>query len=102
MADGDSFRQRVFQIISAIPSGQVTTYGNVAHLAGSPRASRQVGGVLKKLPKGSMLPWYRVINRNGEISLRGEDFKRQYQALLEEGVSFEKGRVDLERYGWKW
>jgi methylated-DNA-protein-cysteine methyltransferase-like protein len=102
MSEPDNFRQRVFQIIAAIPSGQVTTYGNVAQLAGSPRAARQVGGVLKKLPEGSSLPWHRVINRHGEISLQGEDFKRQRQALLAEGIIFKKGKVDLEKYGWKW
>ncbi|VTP60786.1 Predicted methylated DNA-protein cysteine methyltransferase [Serratia rubidaea] len=58
----------------------------VAALAGSPRAARQVGGVLKKLPPGSTLPWHRVINRHGKISLRGEDFQRQRQALLAEGL----------------
>lgn len=98
----DTFRQRVYQIIAAIPPGQVTTYGNVAQLAGSPRAARQVGGVLRKLPEGSSLPWHRVINRHGEISQQGEDFKRQRQALLSEGIMFENGRIDLEKYGWKW
>ncbi|AVF35563.1 MGMT family protein [Rahnella sikkimica] len=102
MSEPDNFRQRVFQIIAAIPAGHVTTYGNVAQLAGSPRAARQVGGVLKKLPEGSTLPWHRVINRHGEISQQGEDFKRQRQALLAEGIVFKKGKVDLEKYGWKW
>ncbi|MFU2318612.1 MGMT family protein [Rahnella sp. PCH160] len=102
MSEPDNFRQRVFQIIAAIPAGHVTTYGNVAQLAGSPRAARQVGGVLKKLPEGSTLPWHRVINRHGEISQQGEDFKRQRQALLAEGIVFKKGKIDLEKYGWKW
>jgi len=102
MSETDNFRHRVLQIIAAIPYGQVTTYGNVAQLAGSPRAARQVGGVLRKLPEGSTLPWHRVINRHGEISQQGEDFKRQRQALLEEGIMFEGGQIDLEKYGWKW
>jgi methylated-DNA-protein-cysteine methyltransferase-like protein len=101
MSEVDNFRQRVFQILAAIPEGQVTTYGDVAKLAGSPRAARQVGGVLKKLPEGSTLPWYRVVNRHGEISLQGEDFKRQRQALLAEGIIFQKGKIDLLKYGWK-
>ncbi|MFI8418676.1 MGMT family protein [Serratia sp. NPDC078593] len=96
------FRQRVFHVIAAIPLGKVTTYGEVAQLAGSPRAARQVGGVLKKLPQGSSLPWHRVINRHGKISLRGEDFQRQRQALLEEGIMFDaEGAVDLNRFGWR-
>ena len=101
MSEVDNFRQRVFQILAAIPEGQVTTYGDVAKLAGSPRAARQVGGILKKLPEGSTLPWFRVVNRHGEISLQGEDFKRQRQALLAEGIVFQKGKIDLLKFGWK-
>lgn len=101
MSEVDSFRHRVFQVLAAIPPGQVTTYGDVARLAGSPRAARQVGGVLKKLPAGSTLPWHRVVNRFGEISLQGEDFKRQRQALLAEGIIFKKGQIDLMKFGWK-
>lgn len=101
MSEIDNFRQRVFQILAAIPLGQVTTYGDIARLAGSPRAARQVGGVLKKLPEGSTLPWHRVVNRYGEISLQGEDFKRQRQALLAEGIMFSEGRIDLVTFGWK-
>jgi methylated-DNA-protein-cysteine methyltransferase-like protein len=102
MSEIDNFRQRVFQVIAAIPEGRVTTYGEIASLAGSPRAARQVGGVLKRLPEGSSLPWHRVVNRRGEISLQGEDFQRQRQALLSEGITFESGgRIDLVRFGWK-
>ena len=53
MDEHDSFPQRVWQIVASIPEGYVTTYGDVAQLAGSPRAARQVGGVLKRLPEGS-------------------------------------------------
>ncbi|MGP3095599.1 MGMT family protein [Serratia marcescens] len=98
-----SFSQRVFHIVAAIPFGKVTTYGEVARLAGSPRAARQVGGVLRRLPEGSTLPWHRVINRHGQISLQGEDFQRQRQALLAEGIIFgPHSTVDFERYGWRW
>lgn len=99
----DSFRQRVFHVVSAIPFGQVTTYGAIARVCGSPRAARQVGGVLKRLPEGTSLPWHRVINRHGEISLTGEDYLRQKKALLAEGVTFEdRGYIDLKRFGWRW
>lgn len=97
----DSFPQRVWQIVAAIPEGYVTTYGDVARLAGSPRAARQVGGVLKRLPEGSGLPWHRVVNRHGIISLTGPDLQRQRQALLEEGVVVSgDGRIDMQRYRW--
>lgn len=98
----DSFRQRVFQVLAAIPYGKVTTYGEVARLAGSPRAARQVGGVLKRLPEASTLPWHRVINRRGEISLTGVDLQRQQQALLAEGIPCYAGKVDLATYRWRW
>lgn len=99
----DSFRQKVFHIIAAIPYGQVTTYGEIAQLIGSPRAARQVGGVLKRLPEGSALPWHRVINRHGEISLTGDDYLRQKKALAAEGVHVDvAGRIDLQQYRWRY
>lgn len=99
----DSFPQRVWQIVASIPEGYVTTYGDVARLAGSPRAARQVGGVLKRLPEGSTLPWYRVVNRHGAISLTGPDLQRQPQALLAEGVQVSgSGQIDMQKYRWRY
>ncbi|ECG8257422.1 MGMT family protein [Salmonella bongori] len=97
----DTFPQRVWQIVASIPEGFVMTYGDVARLAGSPRAARQVGGVLKRLPEDSNLPWHRVVNRHGAISLTGPDLQRQRQALLAEGVVVSgSGQIDLQRYRW--
>lgn len=88
---------------SPYSEGYVTTYGDVAKLAGSPRAARQVGGVLKRLPEGSTLPWHRVVNRHGTISLTGPDLQRQRQALLAEGVMVSgSGQIDLQRYRWNY
>ncbi|HEY0211793.1 MGMT family protein [Acerihabitans sp.] len=99
----DTFRQRVFQIVDAIPCGRIVTYGDVARLAGSPRAARQVGGILSRLPAGSRLPWHRVVNRHGGISLPGAGFTRQKTALEAEGVEFGPGDViELSRYRWVW
>lgn len=101
--ENDSFSQRVIQVIAAIPCGTVATYGDVARLAGSPRAARQVGGVLRRLPAESRLPWYRIINRHGRISLLGDDLLRQRDALEAEGVEIsDDGQVDLARYRWRW
>lgn len=103
MNEQDSFPQRVWQIVASIPEGYVTTYGDVARLAGSPRAARQVGGVLKRLPEGSTLPWYRVVDRHGAISLTGPDLQRQRQALLSEGVHVSgSGQIDLLKYRWSY
>lgn len=101
MAPHDTFPQRVWHIVASIPEGYVTTYGEVARLAGSPRAARQVGGVLKRLPEGSTLPWHRVVNRHGDISLTGPDLQRQRQALLAEGVQVSgSGHINLQHYRW--
>ncbi|TWD42797.1 MGMT family protein [Pantoea sp. SJZ147] len=102
MDSTDSFKQRIWQIVAAIPPGKVTTYGDVALLAGSPRAARQVGGVLSRLPEGSTLPWHRVINHHGTISLQGDRLFRQRDALEAEGVEVsDGGEIDLEKYRWQ-
>ncbi len=97
MEKEDSFPQRVWQIVAAIPG----YHRGVAKLAG-PRIC-QVGGVLKRLPEGSTLPWHRVVNRHGTISLTGPDLQRQRQALLAEGVMVSgSGQIDLQRYRWNY
>ncbi|WP_192457319.1 MGMT family protein [Musicola keenii] len=97
-----SFRQRVIHTVAAIPYGSVATYGDIARMAGSPRASRQVGGILKSLPEGSRIPWHRVINRYGELSLQGDNYQRQKCALLAEGIILDAaGKIDLERFRWR-
>lgn len=102
MHDEGNFPHRVWQIIAAIPFGRVATYGDVAQLAGSPRAARQVGGVLRRLPKETTLPWFRVINRHGQISLQGDDLLRQRDALEAEGVEVsDDGQIDMRVYRWR-
>lgn len=101
MDQPDSFRQRIWQIVAAIPYGHVATYGDVARLAGSPRAARQVGGVLSRLPEGTTLPWHRVVNRHGTISLQGDSLLRQRDALEAEGIEVsDEGQLDLETNRW--
>lgn len=103
MSEQNNFSERVWQIIAAIPKGKVTTYGDVALLAGSPRAARQVGGVLRRLPPGSKLPWFRVINRHGRISLQGDDLFRQRDALEAEGIDVsDDGEIELAKYRWEY
>lgn len=98
----DANRQRILTVIAQIPPGKVATYGQIASLAGLPRRARLVGRVLKTCadPK---IPWYRVVNSRGEISLRsGSECQQvQYEALLEEGVEFDiRRRIDLSRFQW--
>lgn len=85
-----------------IPAGKVATYGQVAALAGLPRGARLVGNTLSKLPSGSKLPWHRVLNSKGELSFppRSAAFRRQREALREDGVILVKGRLKLREYRW--
>jgi methylated-DNA-protein-cysteine methyltransferase-like protein len=90
------FTLKVVQIIRSIPSGRVMTYGQVARLAGNPRAARQVARILHSLSRTEQLPWHRVLNAKGEISLEGDE---QQLALEAEGVVFDRaGKLSLSRY----
>lgn len=95
----DSFEKVIWQIVAAIPAGRIMTYGQVAKQAGYPNHSRQVGRILKKLPNGTKLPWHRVINAQGKISFPegGEQYLRQKERLLNEGVTFKGNKVDLKQ-----
>ena len=96
-------RERIWQVVAAIPPGKVATYGGVAAQAGLGRGARLVGRALRDLPPGSRLPWHRVINAQGRISLPpGSRGHREQRTRLEaEGVEFSAaGRVSLREYGW--
>ncbi|MGB3562592.1 MAG: MGMT family protein [Thermoanaerobaculia bacterium] len=96
--------ERIYAVVRLIPEGRVASYGQVAALAGLPGHARQVGYALHALREGSDVPWHRVINAKGEVSLRAEAGWDNFQRHLleEEGVLFdERGRVDLERERWE-
>ena len=92
----------VYAIVRRIPPGTVASYGQVAELAGSPGAARQVGYALAALPSSTDAPWHRVLNARGAISPRsGGDAITQRLRLEREGVHFgQDGRVDLGAFGW--
>lgn len=97
------FQSQVYRIVSRCPRGRVVSYGGVAALAGKPRASRAVGAAMRDLPADSKIPWWRVINSKGEISMRdiGHGPAIQRQLLQREGIRLSKaGRVDWEKFGW--
>ena len=83
----------VWQVVAMIPKGKVASYGQIARLIGFPRHSRYVGSTLRDLPKGSKLPWYRVVNAQLRISQRGGEEQRQRRLLEREGVEFVGDRV---------
>ncbi|MEW5722814.1 MAG: MGMT family protein [Thermodesulfobacteriota bacterium] len=95
--------ERIWSWISRVPPGRVATYGQIARLAGGCTA-RMVGYALAALPEGSKVPWQRVINHLGRVSKRahGDGALVQRRMLELEGVRFDgRGRVDLDRYGWR-
>ena len=88
-----SFFDKIYEIVAQIPPGRVATYGQIALLAGSPRAARQVG-----------LPCHRVVNRLGELAPEHVFGDREFQRMLlvSEGVGFlADGRIDLAHYAWQ-
>ena len=93
----------IYDIVRQIPKGTVATYGQVAALAGNRRWSRVVGYALHVNPDPEHIPCHRVVNRLGEVSkafaFGGEN--RQVDLLMQEGVGFQDGKVDLQKYGWK-
>ncbi len=96
--------ERVYRVVRRIPPGRVASYGQVAAIAGMPRAARQVGYALHALAFESDVPWHRVVNARGEISARGpsETAPLQQSRLESEGIAFApSGRVDLGRFGWR-
>ena len=91
-------------MVRRIPRGRVATYGQVAELAGLAGHARQVGYALHALPAGTTVPWHRVLNAQGALSLRREPGADLTQRLLleREGIRFDaRGRVDLPRVRWK-
>jgi methylated-DNA-protein-cysteine methyltransferase related protein len=102
------FNHQVWELVSQIPSGKVTTYGQIARLITAPEGvdekaykafgPRWVGGAMAACPAD--VAWQRVINSKGEISLR-PGAEHQRQLLEEEGVTFDdRGRVNLKVFGW--
>ncbi len=104
MSDSATGYRRIYRVVRRIPRGAVATYGQIAELVGLPRQPRQVGYALHALPRGSDVPWQRVINAKGEVSARSTPGVEGLQraALEREGVVFDaRGRVDLGRYQWR-
>ena len=93
---------RIWDAVRKIPPGRVSTYGTIARLAGLPGQARLVGYALHHLPDGAEVPWHRVVNAAGKISLpaAGGRARRQQQLIEAEGVRFTKGRVSLVGHGW--
>ena len=97
------FTHKAKEVIRAVPRGRVVTYGQVAALAGRERAARGVAWILHSSSDTAGLPWHRVVNGRGAISLRrGRGFEEQKKRLTAEGVAVGRGgRVDLKHFQWE-
>lgn len=102
-SDFDNWVKAVWHVVNGIPRGHVLTYGEVARLAGMSRAARRVSQAMRRAPRGMKLPWHRVINAQGKISIPQDSpgHQRQKDLLEREGVVFLKGKIDLERFGYQ-
>ncbi|WP_182200879.1 MGMT family protein [Paraliobacillus salinarum] len=95
------FSSNVIQIILQIPKGKVMTYGQIAEMAGNKRSARQVAWILNRSSEKYELPWHRVINSKGKISLPGEHGLYQKKLLEDEGVLIdESSKVNLKIHGY--
>jgi methylated-DNA-protein-cysteine methyltransferase-like protein len=99
-----SFDQRVWRVVAQIPPGRLATYGQIAELIGAYGCARQVGWALRRLPLPSEVPWQRVVNAQGRISLslsrEGSDWM-QRDLLIAEGIPVDaEGRLPLAQYRW--
>ena len=99
-----SFDERVWQAVAQIPPGRLATYGQIAELIGAYGCARQVGWALRRLPLPSEVPWQRVVNTKGCISLslsrEGSDWM-QRDLLIAEGIPVDpQGRLPLAEFRW--
>ena len=101
---GTDFDQRVYAMVEQIPHGHLSTYGQVADWIGAYGCARQVGWALRRLQLPSSIPWQRVVNAQGRISMslsrEGSDWM-QRELLIAEGIPVDLvGRLPLKRFLW--
>ncbi len=96
------FTLAVTDLIKNIPKGKICTYGIIAASAGNPQAARQVARILHSCSEKDGLPWHRVVNRYGKISLRPDDgYEIQRQLLETEGIAFDlNDAICLDSFLW--
>lgn len=97
------FKNKVYEITKNIPAGKVATYGQVAALAGSPKAARAVGNAMKTNPNAPVVPCHRVVASDGKLTgYSGEGgINQKKEMLIKEGVIFKGDKVDLKKSLWQ-
>lgn len=99
----DTLRQRVYELCRQIPEGKVATYGQLAMLAGSPKAARAIGMFMASNPDAPRTPCHRVVASDGKLTgySAGDGLATKKVMLLREGVEFRGAKVDLSRSQWQ-
>jgi O-6-methylguanine DNA methyltransferase len=98
-----NFKEKIYKFCSSIPKGKVATYGQLARLAGKPKAARAVGVFMKNNPDAPVVPCHRVVASDGKLtgySGTGGIVQKK-KMLINEGVSFKNNKVDLLVSKWK-
>lgn len=104
MPQDPDLNQRIWQVIALIPRGKVATYGDIARHAGLPGGARRVGYALRNLPAGTRIPWHRVINAQGRLSLPPDSAsgRSQRERLQAEGIEFRnRTQINLKTCRWQ-
>ena len=96
----DDFTARVLSVVRRIPPGRVATYGDVARLAGRPRAARAVGNIMKGCGRPD-IPAHRVIAAGGRLGGYGGNESMKRGLLAAEGVVLRGARINMKEYGWR-
>ncbi|KKU91538.1 MAG: methylated-DNA-protein-cysteine methyltransferase [Candidatus Jorgensenbacteria bacterium GW2011_GWA1_48_11] len=96
-----SFEEKVYLAIRKIPKGKVATYKAVARALGRPKASRAVGNALNKNHRAPQVPCHRVVQGGGGIGGYASGERQKNHLLKKEGVTIVKGKIDLEKFGWR-
>jgi methylated-DNA-protein-cysteine methyltransferase-like protein len=97
----DKLFARIYEVVKQVPRGKVASYGQIAQIVGAGCDARMVGYAMAGTPEGSDVPWQRIVNREGKISLPGKGGVIQRMRLEAEGVVFDaRGRIDMKRFGW--
>lgn len=92
----------IWNTVRRIPRGRVATYGQIADVSGMDGHARLVGYAMHALPRGSDVPWHRVLSATGRISLPGPAGRRQRALLESEGIRFlASGKIDFKKFRWK-
>ncbi len=100
----NSFYEKCYKLLRRVPKGKVTTYKEIARALGS-RAYRAVGTAMNKNPysflDGGKVPCHRVVNSDGRVGKFAQGTSKKIKMLRSEGVEIKNGKIDLEKFGWR-